>query len=105
MKIKNRKYSNKKKELTIKYLINLAFDINKDKGVTNNAFTIINIILIVLYISITEQFLIKKLRVSDSEIRITIRGNGSQYILNNKSYYSDGKLKYSNIPSEILINL
>ena len=42
MKIKNRKYSNKKKELTIKYLINLAFDINKNKGVINNTFTIIN---------------------------------------------------------------
>ena len=105
MKIKNRKYSNKKKESTIKYLTNLIFDINKNKVVTNNTFTIINIILILLYISITEQFLIKKLRVSDSEIRITIRGNGTQYILNNKSYSNQGlSLKFTDLPSEILIN-
>ena len=66
---------------------------------------IFNIVLVLLYISITEQFSIRKLRVTDSEIRITIKGNGTQYILNNNSYMYLGKyLKFKDLPSEILIN-
>ena len=107
MKINNQKYLNNKKESTINYLNNIIFDKNKNKikGLTYNKFTIINIVLIVLYISITEQFSLRKLVISDSEIRITIKGNGTQYILNNKNYsYNGFSLQFTNLPSEILIN-
>ena len=46
--------------------------------------------LIVLFISITHQFSLRKLAISDSEIRITIKGNGTKYILNNKNYTYNG---------------
>ncbi len=50
MKLKILKFSNNKKELTINYLANQVFYINRNKYLTFNAFKIINIALILLYI-------------------------------------------------------
>ena len=86
---------------------NFKIIINKTKRISNNKILFI-IILIIINLPIfncNAYFKIFKSLSYDSEIIITIIGDGDQYILTNSSY-SNGKTTYDfkTLPSEIIVN-
>ena len=64
-------------------------------------------LILLFQISLSKEIFNHKIRnlLSASEITLTIKGSGDQYILNNVSFYIDNKnLSFNHIPDQILIN-
>ena len=71
-------------------------------------FKILDIILLSYYYIILSSLILSNNKFFKllfySELTITITGEGTQFILSNKTFYSGNKVQFNNFPDEILVN-